>query len=99
VSVLAEPPVAWVDKIAKERETVDIAKAYLEFIFTDEAQAVIAKLGYRPFKSSAVEKAGVRFADITLAPPSKTLADWNSLNDKFFSENGIVTAIVEGTKK
>jgi sulfate/thiosulfate transport system substrate-binding protein len=99
VSILAEPYVAWVDELVTERGTFDIAKAYLEFIFSDEAQTVIAKLGYRPFKSSAVEKAGVHFADITLVPTSKILADWNSLNDKFFAENGIVTAIVEGAKK
>ena len=99
VSVLAEPHVAWVDKTTAARETTDIAKAYLEFLFTDEAQAVIAKLGYRPSKPGAAEKAGVKFADVKLVPPSKILSDWNSLDDKFFSETGIVTAIVEGVKK
>lgn len=99
VSVLAEPYVAWVDKSATARGTVDIAKAYLEFLFTDEAQTAIAKLGYRPYKPGIAEKAGVHFADVKLVPTSEILADWNSLNDKFFSENGIVTAIVEGAKK
>ena len=99
VSVLAEPPVAWVDKSVAERGTADIAKAYLEFLFTDEAQTKIAKLGYRPYKPGAAEKAGVHFANVKLVPANEILADWNSLNDKFFSENGIVTALVEGDKK
>ncbi len=98
VSVLAEPYVAWVDKTDGERGTGDVAKAYLEFLFTDEAQEQIARLGYRPYKPGIAEKAGVRFADIKLLPTSVISPDWNDLNDKFFSENGIVTTIVEGAK-
>jgi len=98
VSVLAEPPVTWVDKYVAERGTADITKAYLEFLFTDEAQETIAKLGYRPYKPGIAEKAGVHFVNAKLLPTSEILPDWNSLNDKFFSENGIVTAIVEGIK-
>ena len=41
----------------------------------------------------------MHFADVKLVRTNEILADWNSLNDKFFSENGIVTAIVEGAKK
>ena len=99
VSVLAEPYVAWVDKFVAERGTSDIAKAYLNFLFTDEAQVAIARLGYRPYKPGITEKAGVQFADVKLLPPSAISPDWNDLNDKFFSENGIVTAIVEGLKR
>ncbi|MET0314644.1 MAG: sulfate ABC transporter substrate-binding protein [Hansschlegelia sp.] len=99
VSVLAEPYVAWVDKAVAERGTGDIAKAYLGFLFTDEAQETIARLGYRPYKPGIAEKAGVKFAEIKLAPTSLISPDWNDLNDKFFSENGIVTSIVEGVKK
>jgi len=99
VSVLAEPPVAWVDKSVAERGTADAAKAYLEFLFTDEAQTEIAKLGYRPYKPGIAENAGVHFAKTKLVPASEIVPNWNSLNDQFFSENGIVTAIVDGTKK
>lgn len=99
VSILAEPHVAWVDKFVTERGTANIAKAYLNFLFTDEAQTAIARLGYRPFKPGAAEKAGVQFADVKLISPSAINPDWNDLNDRFFSENGIVTAIVEGLKR
>jgi sulfate/thiosulfate transport system substrate-binding protein len=99
VSILAEPYVAWVDKFVAERGTAGAAKAYLDFLFTDEAQEAIAKLGYRPYKPGIAEKAGVHFANTKLVPASEILPDWNGLNEKFFSANGIVTAIVEGMKK
>ena len=99
VSVLAEPYVAWVDRTDTARGTGDIAKAYLNFLFTDEAQAVIAKLGYRPYKPDAAEKAGVRFAEVKLLPTSVLSPDWNDLNDRFFAENGIVTTIIEKFKR
>jgi len=99
VSVLAEPYVAWVDKSVTERGTADVAKAYLDFLFTDEAQEVIARLGYHPYKSGIAEKAGVHFADMKLVPTSAISPDWNDLNEKFFSENGVVTAIIEGLRK
>ena len=50
-------------------------------------------------KPGIAENAGVHFAKTKLVPASEILPDWNSLNDQFFSENGIVTAIVDGTKK
>ncbi len=99
ISVLAEPYVAWVDKSVDKRGTADIAKAYLNFLFTDEAQEAIARLGYRPYKPEVIQKVGAHFGDTKLVSPSVISPDWNDLNDKFFSENGIVTAIVEGVKK
>jgi hypothetical protein len=79
-----------------DRGTADIAKAYLDFLFTDEAQEVIARLGYRP---GAAEKAGVHFTDAKLVPASTISPDWNSLNDKFFADNGLVTAITSSARR
>ena len=47
-SILAEPPVAVVDKVAARHGTTDVARAYLEFLYTDAAQAIIARHHYRP---------------------------------------------------
>ncbi len=99
VSVLAEPYVAWVDKSDTQRGTTDIAKAYLNFLFTDEAQEVIARLGYRPYKPGIADKVGVHFGNSKLVPTSVISPDWNDLNDNFFAENVVFTAIVEGLKK
>ena len=51
VSVLAEPYVAWVDAAVARDGKLDDAKAYLSFLFTDEAQETIARLGYRPIQA------------------------------------------------
>jgi sulfate transport system substrate-binding protein len=48
VSVLAEPPVAVVDKVVRRRGTAAVAKAYLEFLYSPEGQAIIARHSYRP---------------------------------------------------
>jgi sulfate transport system substrate-binding protein len=48
VSILAEPPVAVVDKVVDKRGTRKVSEAYLNFLYTDEAQDIIAKNYYRP---------------------------------------------------
>jgi len=48
VSILAEPPVAVVDKVAKKHGTEAVSKAYLEYLYSDEGQRIIAKYHYRP---------------------------------------------------
>jgi sulfate transport system substrate-binding protein len=57
VSILAEPPVTVVDKYAAKKGTSEIAKAYLEFLYTEEAQALIAKHHYRPRSKTAAAAA------------------------------------------
>ena len=48
VSILAEPPVAVVDKVALRRGTTDVARAYLEYLYSKEGQEIVAKHYYRP---------------------------------------------------
>ena len=52
-SILAEPPVAVVDKVAEQHGTRAVAEAYLKYLYTPEAQAIIAKNHYRPRLASA----------------------------------------------
>ena len=48
MSILAEPPVTVVDKVANKRKTAAVAKAYLEFLYTPQGQEIAAKHYYRP---------------------------------------------------
>ena len=48
LSILAEPPVAVVDKVAIRRGTADVARAYLEYLYSKEGQEIVAKHYYRP---------------------------------------------------
>jgi sulfate transport system substrate-binding protein len=55
-SILAEPPVAVIDKVATKKGTAEVAKAYLEFLYTPEGQAIIAKHHYRPRAGKPTDK-------------------------------------------
>jgi len=56
VSIRAEPSVAWVDVNVARRNTADYAKAYLEFLYTDQAQETIAQHGYRPITPEILDR-------------------------------------------
>ncbi|MBV8450679.1 MAG: sulfate ABC transporter substrate-binding protein [Deltaproteobacteria bacterium] len=90
VSILAEPYVAWVDANVAHHGTKATAQAYLEFLFTDEAQATIASLGYRPWKGETLHQAGVNLPNLKLFPITAIASSWDDAWQKFFAENGIL---------
>ena len=65
-SILAEPPVALVDKVVDRRGTRAAATAYLEFLYTDEGQRIAARHFYRPRKASVAAEFEGKFPRITL---------------------------------
>lgn len=94
VSILAEPAVAWVDRTVAHDHTEAAAKAYLAFLFTDPAQEVIAKQGYRPVDPASARKAGVVFPAMTLVRITQLAKSWNDANERFFAADGIFNLIV-----
>jgi len=90
VSILAEPPVAIVDKVVDQKGTRAAAEEFIKYLYTDEAQETIAKWGYRPSNAAILE----RHKD-TLPPFKKlfTIKDvagsWREAQKKFFSQGGI----------
>src|SRR5204863_1190517 len=66
ISILAEPPVTVVDKVAKKHGTEEIAKAYLEFLYTEEGQEIAAKNYYRPRLEAVAKKYAGQFPEINL---------------------------------
>jgi len=95
VSILAEPSVAWVDSAVTHHHTEAAAKAYLNFLFTDQAQAVIARQGYRPVNAAIRQKSGAIFPAITLVPITQLARDWNDANDKFFGADGMIDRLLD----
>lgn len=92
LSILAEPPVTVVDKVAAKHGTEKIAKAYLEFLYTPEAQEIIAQNYYRPLLETVAKKYEVQFPKIELV----TIADfggWAEAQKKHFSDAGIFDQI------
>jgi len=94
LSILAEPPVTVVDKNADHKGNAAVAKAYLEFLYTDEAQKIIAKNFYRPIKPEAADPADVaRFAKIELVTIDKDFGGWAKAQKEHFSDGGVFDQI------
>jgi sulfate/thiosulfate transport system substrate-binding protein len=98
VSILAEPYVAWVDSNVRRRGTAELARNYLLFLFDDPAQQIIADLGYRPYKPSVLRSSGPPLPSITLFPITAIAHDWEDAQERFFTENGLVDAIVKAAR-
>jgi sulfate/thiosulfate-binding protein len=98
VSILAEPYVAWVDANVRRRGTFEEARGYLEFLFSDTAQQIIAQLGYRPYKPDIAGTAGSALPAITLFPITAIARDWDDAQERFFADNGIIEGIVKAAR-
>ena len=95
ISILAEPPVAVVDANVQRKGTRAAAEAYLQFLYTDEAQAIIAKHFYRPINPEMLKRHTVTFPEITLFPITAVATDWNDAYDTFFAEGKIFDSLYQ----
>jgi sulfate transport system substrate-binding protein len=93
LSILAEPAVAWVDANVTKHHNQAAARAYLEFLFSDQAQEVIAESGYRPFNPQVLARHGKRFPRLNLFPITDIAKDWGDAQQTFFAENGIIETV------
>jgi sulfate transport system substrate-binding protein len=93
ISILAEPPVAVVEKFATKHGTSQIAKAYLEFLYTEEAQEIEAKHYYRPRSEKILAKSADRFPKLTLFTIDDTFGGWTKAQAKHFSDGGVFDQI------
>ena len=95
VSILAEPSVAWVQDSFAAHPASKVAQDYLQFLFTDQAQDIIARDGYRPFNPAVYERYKDHFGSITLFPVTAIAQSWADAQQKFFGENGIIDLVYE----
>src|SRR6185295_2959960 len=77
ISILAEPPIAWVDANVKRKGTEAAAKAYLEFLYTEEAQTIIAKDFYRPTDPNVRKRYAAEFPEIKMFGVTAVAKDWD----------------------
>jgi sulfate/thiosulfate transport system substrate-binding protein len=92
VSILAEPPVAVVDKVALRHGTRAIAMAYLEYLYSREGQEIIARHYYRPRDPQVAAQFADRFPKLELV----TIADfggWDAAQRVHFSDGGVFDQI------
>lgn len=97
ISVLAEPPVAVVDKVTEENGNAEVAKAYLEYLYTDIGQEIAAKNFYRPRNEEILKKYGQVFnLEMNLITIDDELfGGWNAVQEKHFTDGGVFDQIYE----
>jgi sulfate transport system substrate-binding protein len=95
ISMLAEPPVAVVDKVAARHGTAAVAKAYLEFLYSEQGQEIGAKRFYRPRIKSIADKYAAQFPQIKLFTINEVFGGWQSAQKKHFSDGGIFDQIYQ----
>ncbi|WP_035609115.1 sulfate ABC transporter substrate-binding protein [Haloferula sp. BvORR071] len=88
ISILAEPPVAVVEKNAAKNGTAEAAKAYLEFLYTDEAQDLAGQNFYRPRKAEILAKYSSKFPSLPLVTVDKDFGGWAAAQKKHFDDGG-----------
>ncbi|MDO8178785.1 MAG: sulfate ABC transporter substrate-binding protein [Undibacterium sp.] len=99
LSILAEPPVAVVDKVVDKRGTRKVAEAYLNYLYTDEAQDIIGKNYYRPTTEKALKKYAGQFAKIKLFNIDDTFGGWTKAQKAHFADGGVFDQIYQPGKK
>jgi sulfate transport system substrate-binding protein len=93
VSILAEPPVAVVDQVVDKRGTRKVSEAYLNFLYTDEAQDIIAKNYYRPATAKAAKKYASQFPNVKLFTLADVAGDWTKAQKAHFADGGLFDQI------
>ena len=93
LSILAEPPVTWVDRVVKKRGTEAVARAYLEFLYTPEGQTIAAKNYYRPQLPEVAEKFKSQFPQLQLVTIEDAFGGWTKAQATHFAEGGIFDQI------
>ena len=96
-SILAEPPVAVVDKVVDKRGTRAVAQAYLEYLYTPEAQEIEAKNYYRPIDPTVAAKYASKFPKVKTFTIDDTFGGWTKAQATHFADGGVLDQIY--TKK
>ena len=86
LSILAEPSVAVVEKVATKRGTLPIAQEYLKYLYSPEAQEIIAKNFYRPRDKAVAAKWAAQFPKIDLVTVGKDFGGWQAAQKAHFAD-------------
>lgn len=88
LSILAEPTVTVVDKNVKKHGTEAVAKAYLEYLYSDEGQEIAGKNFYRPTGEKAKKKYARQFVNVELFTIDKAFGGWTKAKQEHFADGG-----------
>ncbi|MBI2896285.1 MAG: sulfate ABC transporter substrate-binding protein [Deltaproteobacteria bacterium] len=88
LSILAEPPVAVVTRNVERHGTGEVARAYLEYLYSEEAQRLVAKHFYRPRLESVARGLGRRFPPVQLVTVDEVFGGWQRAQRAHFADGG-----------
>ena len=93
VSFLSEFPVAIVDKVVDGRGSRDVAKAYLDFLFTPEGQEVAAANFHRPADEAVLAAHAADFKEIRLVSVDEAFGGWEKVSEEHFADGGLLDKV------
>ncbi|MBT9457233.1 MAG: sulfate ABC transporter substrate-binding protein [Burkholderiaceae bacterium] len=93
ISILAEPPVSVVDKVADKRGTRRVATAYLEYLYSPEGQDIAGKHYYRPHDAKVAAKYAKQFAPVKLFTIDDSFGGWTKAQKTHFDDGGVFDQI------
>jgi len=99
VSILAEPPVAVVDKNVDKKGTRKAAEEYLKFLYTPEAQQIIARNYFRPRNAQIRAKYQGQFKNVPLLTIDRNFGGWAKTQATHFNDGGLFDQIYEAAKR
>jgi sulfate transport system substrate-binding protein len=98
LSILAEPPVTWVDRVVKKHGTREVAKAYLQYLYSPEGQEIAAKNFYRPRLEVVAQKYAAVFPKVNLITIDQVFGGWQKAQTTHFNEGGVFDQIQQSNR-
>jgi sulfate/thiosulfate-binding protein len=95
LSILAEPPVAVVEKNARRHGTLEVAKAYLQYLYSDEGQEIAAKNFYRPRNPEIARKYAANFPPLKRVTVDEEFGGWAKAQQTHFADGGVFDQIYQ----
>ena len=97
-SILCEPVVGLVDKVVDKKGTRAVAQAYLEHLYSPEAQEIIARRYYRPRLAEVQKKYAAQFPKVKLFTVAEIAGDWQKAQAKHFADGGIFDQVYQANQ-
>jgi sulfate/thiosulfate-binding protein len=95
LSILAEPPVAVVDKVANKHGSRAVAQAYLEYLYTDAGQEIVAKHFYRPRNAAVAARYASQFPKMSLVTVDAVFGGWKKAHEAHFADGALFDQIYQ----
>ena len=99
LSILAENPVAWVDRVVNQHGTASVAQAYLQYLFSEAGQELAAKHFFRPHNPDVLARHKDRFKPLELFTVDEVFGGWAKANQKHFADGALFDQIQQQAGK